>query len=633
MRFEFKKVYAWAALFALCLTVASCEDYLERTPESIISEEIAFKNFTNFQGYTEELYQCVPNMAHSGNTVSLNWGDDEIVSTFQTFHIVTQFDRGNFWFWQQNFSGGTVLDRPLNTNNDAATKGLWPLAWYGIRKANVGLANLSLLTDATEEEKKLIEGQLLFFRAWFHFSLMQYFGGLPYIDAVLPGDQPLRQPRLSYQECAEKAAADFRRAADLLPINWDRTVAGSKTSGKNELRINKIMALGYLGKNLLYAGSPLMNYASTKSKTYHPEYCKRAAEAFGELLDLVEKGQTQYALMPWNRYLENFTTRGQNFRLPGGTEAIFRSTYWAANASNWHVLKAFLPKVVGDPDIVFVPTANYVKNYGMKNGLPVPDNVAQADPESGYNPEYPWKDRDPRFYNDIVFDGVKVVDGAIPAGFGHLRYASLYTGGSYRDPVSGSRTGYTLKKFFYPGYNKYDALWNYGSAPHFNVPYLRLADVYLMYAEAAVMGHNSVTGQSSNFSKNAVDAVNTIRQRAGMVGVHTKFLSSVTDFLGEIRRERAVEMSFEGHRFNDLRRWMLLIEKPYTLKTSLEFTRAGTPKPLDEPANTTDATANRVQNIREQVILERQFDEKHYWLPLKVADVSMYPEFYQNPGW
>jgi len=96
--------------------------------------------------------------------------------------------------------------------------------------------------------------------------------------------------------------------------------------------------------------------------------------------------------------------------------------------------------------------------------------------------------------------------------------------------------------------------------------------------------------------------------------------------LGEVRRERAVELSFEGHRFNDLRRWRLLIEKPYTLKKSVEFDRTGT-------FNTTDATQNRVANLRETVILERKFSEKHYWLSLKNVDVNMYVEFPQNPGW
>jgi hypothetical protein len=96
--------------------------------------------------------------------------------------------------------------------------------------------------------------------------------------------------------------------------------------------------------------------------------------------------------------------------------------------------------------------------------------------------------------------------------------------------------------------------------------------------------------------------------------------------MSELRRERAVELAFEGHRFNDLRRWMLLIQSPYTLKKSVEFDRAGT-------FSTTNPKENKVVNLREVLILQRNFTERHYWLPLKNADANMYLEFKQNPGW
>jgi starch-binding outer membrane protein, SusD/RagB family len=147
---------------------------------------------------------------------------------------------------------------PDPTSTNKFDHALWPHAWYCIRKANMGLENLDKLTVATQEEKDLIEGQLYFFRAWWHFELMQYFGGLPYITEVLPSNEKLTLPRMTYQECADLAGADLAKAAELLPINWDNTVVGRKTLGKNQLRVNKIMALGYLGKNYLWAGSPLM---------------------------------------------------------------------------------------------------------------------------------------------------------------------------------------------------------------------------------------------------------------------------------------------------------------------------------------------------------------------------------------
>jgi starch-binding outer membrane protein, SusD/RagB family len=626
---KYLKILFAIVVLNIATGLSSCKKFLDREPQSVISDADAYKNFTNFQGFTEELYHCIPDFSNAYWTNSWNWGEDEIQSTALDFHFIVKIDNGNFWGWQSQFDGWQAgwMDRNnTNTNDDRMTKSLWKLGWYGIRKANMGLANMDKLTDATQEEKNLIKGQLLFFRGWFHFMFMQYFGGLPYIDEVLPGDQKLTLPRLKYSECADKAAKDFREAADLLPVNWDNTTAGKRTLGKNQLRINKIMALGYLGKNYLWAGSPLMNYVSTGNKSYNTEYCKKAAAAFAELLQLCENGEAPYKLVDFSKYYTNFYTTGQNWAMPGGTEAIFFGPYYGANGSNWGTSKQYQPTTIEGGDVKFLPTANYVDYYGMANGLPIKD-ISQADAESGYDPNYPWKGRDPRFYNDIVYDGVKCVQGSIPTPSQEVnRYANLFTGGSYRNISTGSRTGYLLYKFIPRTANMYDQGYSYDKSLNIHLPYMRLADVYIMYAEAAAEAYGSATGKADGYSKAAVDAINFIRDRAGVGHVAAKFLGNLEDFMGEVRRERAVELSFEGHRFNDLRRWMLLIQSPYTLKKSVEFDRSGT-------FSTTDPTQNKVVNIREVTILERKYTEKHYWLPLKTADANMYLEFKQNPGW
>lgn len=632
MKKYFKVIFITGVLWSTA-SLLSCNKYLDKEEQSNVSSKEAFKNFINFQGYTEELYNCVVNFSNNYWTNSWNWGEDEITSTANNFHYVNKIDQGNFWGWQREFDGwgaGWMDQGDFTTRNDdvfanRAFRDLWSASWFGLRKISLGLENIDKLTEATQEERNLIKGQLLFFRGWFHHRLMEYFGGMPYINYVLPSDEKLRLPRLSYQACADLAAADFREAANLLPIDWDNTTAGKRTLGKNQLRINKIMALAYLGKNYLWAGSPLMNFQSTGSKTYQADYCKKAAQAFGELLSLVESGQTNYALVPLANIHLNFYTTGQNWAMPGSTEAIFRGPYIDAWVSNWGTSKQYIPLEVGDGDLKFNPTANYVDYYGMKSGLPIKD-ITQSDAESGYNAEYPWKDRDPRFYKDIIFDGTKVIQGNMSASEEKNRYANLFTGGSYRDTRTGSQTGYVLRKFIPLTSNKYDQAYSYGTNLHIYVPYMRLADVYLMYAESALMASNSATGKADNYGKTAVDAINIVRDRAGVGHVDSKFLSSAAALLPELRRERAVELAFEGHRFNDLRRWLLLTEAPYTLKKAVSFDRAGI-------FNNQDPSQNRVVNIQENVILERKFTSKHYWLPLKVRDVNMYPEFYQNPGW
>lgn len=614
---------------SLALTT-SCTDYLDKSPESDVSPEAAFKNFKNFQGFTEELYLCIPDFSKSYWTTCWNWGEDDIQAVGFDYLMGYKVDQGDFWGWQKEFDGwgACFMDQgdtfaPLAPDG-RFKRGLWKAAWYGIRKANLGLENMDLMTAATQEEKNTIKGQLLFFRGWLHFQLMQYFGGLPYIDHAIAADQPMTLPRETCQACAEKAAKDFREAAELLPIDWDKSSVGRNTLGKNGFRINKITALAYEGKSLLWAASPLVKNCDDKMNVngnastydYDTNYAQQAAEALGELLALVETGQTQYKLVDFADYSDLFYTWNKNMLPPGSTENILRDIPTDAwQNSHFGVFTEFGGSILTGGKAASQPTANYVNYYGMANGLPLDD------PESGFDPTHPWKNRDPRFYHDIVYDGVKVVEAAIEPDAN--RYANLYTGGTYRDDINESRTGYLLYKFIPMIANNYDMGSTYNKL-YIDVPYLRLADCYLMYAEAcAAVGGATAKAKCS---LTALDAVNKIRERAGVAGVAAKFTGNKDKFMDEVRRERAVELAFEGHRFNDLRRWLLLDKAPYNIKTSQEFVRAGEFDPKN-PQNT------EVSGFKEKTILTRHFTSKHWWMPLKKKDTSIYPEMFQNPGW
>src|SRR5690554_2748216 len=616
--------YLYGIAVALVMGVGACTDYLDKAPESVISPDDAFKNFRNFQGFVEQMYHLTPDLAKHNWVSSFNWGDDEVITVGGGDYLMgNSIDRGNYRDYIGK--GDSFLDRDdFSEHGERFEKSIWRGSWSGIRIANLGLQAIAdgLMTDATLEERNLVEGQLYFFRAWFYFQLTQYWGGLPYIDYVLPSGEPLRLPRESYQENAEKMAADFAKAAELLSVRWEDTAVGRETAGNNELRVNKIWALSMVGKAYLYGASPLMANGINGPRTYDADMAKKAADAFGKVLSMVENGETQYALVDFEDYSSLFYTMQQGWLMPGGTEAIIRSPSYGAD-SHWRQMNSYQHQDIAEGDnIVLNPAANYVNYFGMANGLPLDD------PNSGFSTTQPWKDRDPRFYHNFIYDGVKVIAGTITEEKDEaLRYANLYTGGNAINVQKASRTGYFNYKFIPIGYNKYDQTWGYGYAPHLHLSWLRLADVYLMYAEAAAQGYGSPTGKATNFSKNAVEALNTVRQRAGVADLVAPYNSDLGEFMGELIRERAVELAFEGHRFTDLRRWLLLTEYPYNIKTRQHFDRAAELDPSVDPKE------NEVLNWREEVIVERKLINRHYWLPFKTEDVSLYPEFGQNPGW
>jgi len=148
----------------------------------------------------------------------------------------------------------------------------------------------------------------------------------------------------------------------------------------------------------LWAASPLMKNgaqlgASKNGKTYDYDqaYAAKAAEAFGELLNLTESGQAPYALAQFKYkdiynherasgatscFSDIFYTTKQNWKMPGSVEAIFRGPSADYNGSNWNTSKVFGPKVdkvVAHDNVIHQPTANLVEMYGMANGLPITD--------------------------------------------------------------------------------------------------------------------------------------------------------------------------------------------------------------------------------------------------------------------
>jgi hypothetical protein len=605
MKIKIKKII-FCGIVSMVIGMVSCESYLDMAPEASISEADVFSNYRNFAGFTDELYACIVDYSKTNWTCEWNWADETFSATDAPGRMNTQFDNGNYWAWTTTSGESWLMaDGVKTTNGDAHWHGLWPNAWYAIRKANLGLANMDKFVDGTESEKNAIKGQLLFFRGFFYFELMSFFGGLPYIKEVLVS-QKLDFPRLNYRETALLAAQDFAEAATLLPANWDTDPVGQATLGKNNQRVTKSVAYAYLGKNLLYAASPLMNQESTGNASYDAELCKQAAEAFYNCLKLSDDNSAFYKLMPWDNYNQIFWTLDGT--MPGGTEILLAAPnickYRGSN-SRWGLTCQYVPREIGGDGADISPAANYVKYYGMANGLPI------GATGSGYNESDPWSGRDPRFYQAITIDGTRMIQGTDQAAY---RYADLFNGGIYRNDAKISRSGYMMHKFICPGSNTVDKTWD---GIIIVVPYMRLADVYLMYAESVLHGYGTPQSSYPGYLS-AIDAVNKVRERANVPNVDARYLNTKEDFMEQLIRERAVELAFEGHRFLDLRRWLLAGEKKYCEKTAIDFDRGTDGKPI---------------NMRERVVVTRVFEKKHNWLPLPLDQVNLYPSFNQNPGW
>lgn len=594
--------YLYSGLIAiiLLLTPTSCEEYLDKAPAADILEKDVYGDFTSFQGFVEQMYNCIMDHDKGGAWNKYLFADE----TLNNYPY--NFDNGNYWNNEGYFFGATV-NIPSNT---ARNRRIWEYAWYAIRVANMALEKIEEpgLFEGTDEEKNLIKGQALFFRGWFCFEICRFWGGMPYLTRALDPNEGMTTEefnRLTFQETAKKMAEDFRAAADLLPNHWDMTVSGQKTLGHNRDRINKFHALGYLGKALLYAASPMMNEEAAGNDSYNAELCGQAANAFGELLALAD-ATGLYKLEPWATYMDIFYKRN-NLR-PGGVEVIMSPTIYDRSRVRWSTIGAISPSSMGlnSGSNADVPAHNFTKNFGMANGLPIDD------PASLYNPLDPWTGRDPRFYKFIAIDGEKWWATA-----GSDMYAQLYNGGRHRSGINPpSVTGYYQKKFN-------------GLSPTFSssiagrlmayVPYLRMSDIYLMYAEAVIFSAGGTPqSTSSNYTMTAEQAVNAVRTRATVPVLTAEYTDNNSDFFEMIVLERAVEFAFEGQRFCDLRRWNRNFDPRYLDKTAIDFDRGSAGEPV---------------NISERLVVRRVATKKHNWLPIQVKFTKMYEGFPQNPGW
>lgn len=230
------------------------------------------------------------------------------------------------------------------------------------------------------------------------------------------------------------------------------------------------------------------------------------------------------------------------------------------------------------------------------------DNIIDWDNED--MKKNPYEGRDPRFYQTIVYNGLKW-----PAD----KPVEIYEGGSNGLPLlNATTTGYYLRKYvnnsisFEPGAPTAKA--------HHNWILFRYAEVLLNYAEAMANAYGDINATTEKCKMSALEAINAVRGRLGVEMPPLSTSLTPAEFLEKVKHERRVELAFEGHRFWDLRRWKDLDESKDIY--GIKIVKTG-----DEITYT--------KFLMEQ----RKIEDKLYFYPIANAELFKNGNLQQNPGW
>jgi hypothetical protein len=610
--------------FTLLIGILSgCEKYLSIPSDATLTEEVIFSSYKTFQGFIEPCYSLISDNNCQDLAITNNIGT-ESVSNLGASPVTASLNQ-NYFSLVNNGSRSIWIgfESGISTPMDAQKKGLYHWWPYGSRIANISLRNLKYLKDAKPGEKEILEGQALFFRAYYNFEVARAFGSIPYLDKVYEDGDEARLPRYwtdsisgkkDFQAVAEKAARDLQRASELLPLEWDDPNVG---------RITKGAALALKSKVLLYAGSPLFEESSVKGKSavtsdqtgYNKDYLKRAAEAAAEVIKL-----GKYSLPVWGSTTGDYAGDGYrrtfatiDGKVPFTNETIFQR--WNNNSSSGQfifrdrICRIYVGQgllAVGNAGHLESPLLRYMDKFEMKDGTQYkPGNKI----DGGYDDDLDKfnNQRDPRFQYNYRTHGEKI--GAHTTYFD--KKGTVYS--------ADARGPFLMTKFWYPLVDNINQQWGQFT---YRDPSIRYADVLLWYAEA-VFESTGNPDASIGVPLTARQAVNMIRNRALMPDYNPANYSVARTTHGELssdnqfrlayRNERCVELAYEGHYWFDLRRW----KRSYSLEKQVWI--------LDFNKDYTSVTRTVLQPFL--------FEMRNYWLPFPTTHTQIFEGFPQNPGW
>lgn len=554
--------------FAGIAALTACnQDFLDVVPTDRVSDAAILSDSVLFESFVVNRYMGVrlTDKEAEGTPPGFGRGFEYALWSSLTDESVYNND-DNTWLIQRG---------QLSPENTGIAGTLWKRSYRSIRECNYALANIDEV-PMSDALKNRLRAELKFIRAFRYHDLIRNYGGVPLLgDKVYELTDDMTDPALferqDLQTCIAYAVAQLDEAAAALPgENGSSWQLGRATAGA---------ALALKSRLALYAASPLYNAGSWEN----------AVNAAVAVI-----GLNKYSISQ-NGYRELFRTASTD------NEIIF-GRYYSVGARHVPMEIANGPNGHGGWG-GNVPLQNLVDAYPMANGKAIDE------PGSGYDPQNPYENRDPRFYATVLYNGAqyrgRAIETFVPGGRDSRDGA---------DNWNTSRTGYYLYKFVDEEMPINDP-WNIaGLQPWI---YFRYAEILLNFAEAAneTVGPDAVPA-GAPFS--AREAVNQIRARAGVE------IPAIPEGLGTgafrelVRNERRIELAFEEHRFYDVRRWRIAEETENEPAYGIEITRSG----------------DAFSYARKVALDGRQFLPRHYWLPIPREEIlASNNQLQQNPDY
>lgn len=474
-------------------------------------------------------------------------------------------------------SNGSYLATP---NSD-----LWNNSYIGIRGANYLLEKAEGSSLGTEIDRWVGEG--LFFRAYHYWNLAKTFGGVPLVAQVLEVDaEELYTPRSSQKESIDFILADLDNAISKLPVQSELDVTEMG-------RVTKGAALALKARVALYQGTWEKYHGEGDGQAYFAQAVAAAEEviASAEYMLYDEQADESY------KYL--FIEEGDDSK-----EVILARRYYLNRAThNWTRELWFN---------FMIPTKNLADLYLATDGRP----IEQSPLFQGYDELVSeFENRDPRMVMTFIVPGSEIfADGGTmaPTFPGFLG-------------TNATRTGYMIRKFLG------ETLEATQFQGYYDFKEFRYAEVLLILAEALY----EKDGQISDADLDRT--INLLRLRVNMPSLTNNHVTTYgLDMLAEIRRERTVELAFEGFRRQDLRRWKTAEGVMPQAIRGVKF--AGTEYENDPRYQDLEVGTDIQVDANGFIIAEpassRQFLPKHYLDPLPLQQIQLSRgTLGQNTGW